>query len=152
MILLLAFKGTKSNPIVSLSGFTKLLVGGTVWFTIDNIENIASIAPAAPNKWPVADLVELILVFCIFCFKSLPIAFNSIKSPNQFKFYWGQLKKWSGVNKTFKSSRATFSTRAAENGWNHLDIASQTGHKDLNVLKKHYTYIDARYLAKKLGR
>ena len=26
----LAFKGTKSNPIVSLSGLTKLLVGGTV--------------------------------------------------------------------------------------------------------------------------
>ena len=59
-------------------------------------------------------------------------------------------KKWSGVNKTFKSTRATFSTRAAESGWNHLDIASQTGHKDLNVLKKHYTFIDARYLAKKL--
>ena len=84
----------------------------------------------------------------------LPISptgnFFSVKSPNQFKFYWGQLKKWSGVHKTFKSTRATFSTRAAESGWNHLDIASQTGHKDLNVLKKHYTYIDARYLAKKL--
>jgi len=84
----------------------------------------------------------------------LPISptgnFFSVKSPNQFKFYWGQLKKWSGVNKTFKSTRATFSTRAAESGWNHLDIASQTGHKDLNVLKKHYTFIDARYLAKKL--
>ena len=30
MLLLLAFKGTKSYPIVSLSGLTKLLVGGTI--------------------------------------------------------------------------------------------------------------------------
>ena len=78
--------------------------------------------------------------------------FFSVKSTDQFKFYWKQLKKWAGVKKTFHSTRATFSTRAAESGWNHLDIASQTGHKDLNVLKKHYTYIDARYLAKKLGK
>ena len=92
----LAFKGTKSNPIVSLSGLTKLFVGGTVWFTIDNIEYIASIAPAAPNKWPVADLVELILVFCIFCLSSLLIAFSSITFlfyPRWIKFLYEKNEK-----------------------------------------------------------
>ena len=68
-------------------------------------------------------------------------------SHDTFMFYWKQLRKWAGVNKTFHSSRATF---AAKKGWNHLDIAAQTGHKDLNVLKKHYVELDAQYLSKKM--
>ena len=76
--------------------------------------------------------------------------FFSVKSTDQFKFYWNQLRRWTGIKKTFHSTRATFATRAAEAGWQHLDIASQTGHKDLNVLKKHYTRLDAQYLASKL--
>ena len=71
-------------------------------------------------------------------------------SHDTFMFYWKQLRKWAGVNKTFHSSRATFATRAAKKGWNHLDIAAQTGHKDLNVLKKHYVELDAQYLSKKM--
>ena len=71
-------------------------------------------------------------------------------SHDTFMFYWKQLRKWAGVSKTFHSSRATFATRAAKKGWNHLDIAAQTGHKDLNVLKKHYVELDAQYLSKKM--
>ena len=37
-ILFFDFSGTKSKPSVSLSGFIKLFVGGTILFTIDNIE------------------------------------------------------------------------------------------------------------------
>ena len=35
-----AVRGTKSKPIVPLSGLIKLLVGGTVWLTIDRTEYI----------------------------------------------------------------------------------------------------------------
>ena len=74
------------------------------------------------------------------------------KSKDQFKFYWKQLKKWSGVNKTFHSTRATFCTRAAENNWQLYDIAAQSGHKDINVLKKHYVKLDAKHLSNKLNK
>ncbi len=75
-----------------------------------------------------------------------------IACPNadNFKWYWKQLRRWAGVKKTFHSTRATFATRAAKSGWKVLDIAAQTGHKDLNVLKKHYARLDAEYLSKKL--
>ena len=71
-------------------------------------------------------------------------------SHDTFMFYWKQLRRWAKVKKTFHSTRATFATRAAKAGWNHLDIAAQTGHKDLNVLRKHYTELDAQYLSEKL--
>jgi len=47
-------------------------------------------------------------------------------SHDTFMFYWKQLRKWAGVNKTFHSSRATFATRAAKKGWNHLDITARS--------------------------
>ena len=71
-------------------------------------------------------------------------------SHDTFMFYWKQLRRFAGVKKTFHSTRSTFATRAAKSGWNHLDIAAQTGHKDLNVLKKHYVELDAQYLSKKM--
>ena len=74
------------------------------------------------------------------------------RSVDQFKFYWKQLKRWTGVNKTFHSTRATFVTRAAENNWQVLDIAAQTGHKDIKVLAKHYSKLNAQYLSKKLTK
>ena len=43
-------------------------------------------------------------------------------------------------------------TRAAENNWQLLDIASQTGHKDVNVLRKHYAKLQGEYLANKIGK
>ena len=64
-------------------------------------------------------------------------------------FYWQQLKKWTGINKRFHSTRHTFATRASMNGWSITEISAQGGWKDLKVLKR-YTHISAEHLAKKL--
>lgn len=64
-------------------------------------------------------------------------------------FYWQQLKKWTGINKRFHSTRHTFATRASINGWSITEISAQGGWKDLKVLKR-YTHISAEHLAKKL--
>ena len=40
---------------------------------------------------------------------------------------------------------------AAEDNWQLLDIAAQTGHKDVNVLRKHYAKMQGEHLAKKLN-
>ena len=70
---------------------------------------------------------------------------------DQFMWFWKQCRRWCGVKKRFHSTRATFCTRSAEDGWELLDIAAQTGHRDVNVLRKHYTKLKAEYLAKKIG-
>ena len=64
-------------------------------------------------------------------------------------FYWQQLKKWTGINKRFHSTRHTFATRASMNGWSITEISAQGGWKDLKVLKR-YTHITAEHLALKL--
>jgi len=69
---------------------------------------------------------------------------------DQFMWFWKQCRKASGVKKRFHSTRATFCTRAAEDGWQLLDIAAQTGHRDVNVLRKHYAKLKAEYLSRKI--
>ena len=66
-------------------------------------------------------------------------------------FYWQQLKKWTGINKRFHSTRHTFATRASMNGWSITEISAQGGWNDLKVLKR-YTHISAEHLAKKLSK
>ena len=90
---------------------------------------------------------------CLQELLKLPVTVNGqlfTCSHDSFMCYWKQLRKWAKVSKKFHCTRATFATRAAKKGWNHLDIAAQTGHKDLNVLRKHYTELDGQYLAEKL--
>ena len=74
----------------------------------------------------------------------------SCRDGDQFMWFWKQCRKWSGVKKRFHSTRATFCTRAAESGWELLDIAAQSGHKDVNVLRKHYAKLKAEYLSRKI--
>jgi hypothetical protein len=45
-------------------------------------------------------------------------------------------------------TRATFFTRGAEDNWQLLDIAAQTGHNGVNVLRKHYAKMQGKHLAK----
>ena len=73
-------------------------------------------------------------------------------SGDNFFWFWKQCRKWSGVSKRFHCTRATFCTRAAEDNWQLLDIAAQTGHKDVNVLRKHYSKMQGEYLANKLNK
>ena len=70
---------------------------------------------------------------------------------DNFFWFWKQCRKSAGVAKKFHATRATFCTRAAENNWQLLDIASQTGHRDVNVLRKHYSKLQGEYLSKKLN-
>ena len=71
------------------------------------------------------------------------------RSVDQFKFYWKQLKRWSGVNKTFHSTRHTFASRMAMKGWSLQEISAQGGWRELKILKR-YTHLAPEYLAKKL--
>ncbi|WP_440928724.1 tyrosine-type recombinase/integrase [Candidatus Pelagibacter sp.] len=84
----------------------------------------------------------------------LPININgkliSCERGDTVDFYWQQLKKWTGINKRFHSTRHTFATRASMNGWSITEISAQGGWKDLKVLKR-YTHISAEHLAKKLS-
>ncbi|WP_440678103.1 tyrosine-type recombinase/integrase [Candidatus Pelagibacter sp. HIMB1611] len=83
----------------------------------------------------------------------LPININgkliNCERGDTIDFYWQQLKKWTGINKRFHSTRHTFATRASMNGWSITEISAQGGWKDLKVLKR-YTHISAEHLAKKL--
>ena len=84
----------------------------------------------------------------------LPININgriiNCERGDTIDFYWQQLKKWTGINKRFHSTRHTFATRASMNGWSITEISAQGGWKDLKVLKR-YTHISAEHLAKKLN-
>ena len=88
--------------------------------------------------------------------RKLPRSINgqiiTATSGDNFFHFWEQCRKWAGVSKRFHCTRATFCTRAAENNWQLLDIASQTGHKDVNVLRKHYAKLQGEYLANKIGK
>ena len=71
-------------------------------------------------------------------------------SGDNFFHFWETCRNAAGVSKRFHCTRATFCTRAAENNWQLLDIATQTGHKDVNVLRKHYAKLQGEYLANKI--
>jgi integrase len=83
----------------------------------------------------------------------LPININgkliNCERGDTIDFYWQQLKKWTGINKRFHSTRHTFATRASMNGWSITEISAQGGWRDLKVLKR-YTHISAEHLALKL--
>ncbi len=71
-------------------------------------------------------------------------------SGDNFFHFWETCRNAAGVSKRFHATRATFCTRAAENNWQLLDIATQTGHKDVNVLRKHYAKLQGEHLANKI--
>ena len=69
----------------------------------------------------------------------------------QFKFYWKQLKRWSGVNKNFHHLRHEWASRMFEKGWDISAVATQGGWRDWKVLRR-YTHIKAEHLAEKLAK
>ena len=75
-----------------------------------------------------------------------------INCPNgeNFLHFYQQLQKWTGIKKTFHTTRHTFASRCAMNGWSIAEISAQGGWKNLSVLKR-YTHIKATHLSKKLG-
>ena len=87
--------------------------------------------------------------------KKLPVNIDgrliNCKNVDQFKFYWRQLRRITGVKKTFHQTRHTFCTRAGMKGWSAVEIAAQTGHRDLRVLRR-YVHLQGEYLAKKLSQ
>ena len=86
--------------------------------------------------------------------RKLPINIDGrvINCPNgeNFLHFYSQLQKWTGVKKTFHTTRHTFASRCAMNGWSIAEISAQGGWKNLSVLKR-YTHIKATHLSKKLG-
>ena len=86
--------------------------------------------------------------------KKLPInidgrIINCPSADNFFHFY-SQLQRWTGVKKSFHTTRHTFATRCAMKGWSIAEISAQGGWKNFSVLKR-YTHLAPEYLAKKLG-
>ena len=86
--------------------------------------------------------------------KKLPInidgrIINCPSADNFFHFY-SQLQRWTGVKKSFHTTRHTFATRCAMKGWSIAEISAQGGWKNFSVLKR-YTHLSAEHLAKKLG-
>jgi len=71
-------------------------------------------------------------------------------SNDNFQHFYSQLQRWTGVKKSFHTTRHTFASRCAMNGWSIAEISAQGGWKNLSVLKR-YTHIKATYLSKKLG-
>ena len=71
-------------------------------------------------------------------------------SGDNFLHFYSQLQKWTGIKKTFHTTRHTFASRCAMNGWSIAEISAQGGWKNLSVLKR-YTHIKATHLSKKLG-
>jgi len=71
-------------------------------------------------------------------------------SNDNFNHFYAQLQKWTGVKKTFHTTRHTFASRCAMKGWSIAEISAQGGWKNLSVLKR-YTHIKATHLSKKLG-
>jgi len=85
--------------------------------------------------------------------KKLPInidgrIINCPSADNFFHFY-SQLQRWTGVKKSFHTTRHTFATRCAMKGWSIAEISAQGGWKNFSVLKR-YTHLAPEYLAKKL--
>ncbi len=71
-------------------------------------------------------------------------------SNDNFHHFYSQLQRWTGIKKSFHTSRHTFASRCAMNGWSIAEISAQGGWKNLSVLKR-YTHIKATHLSKKLG-
>ena len=86
--------------------------------------------------------------------RKLPINIDgrviSCPTPDNFRHFYCQLQKWTGINKTFHTTRHTFASRCAMNGWSIAEISAQGGWKNLSILKR-YTHIKATHLSKKLG-
>jgi integrase len=85
--------------------------------------------------------------------KACPIAPDGRYFPthkDQFKFYWNQLKRWTGYKKRFHTFRAEFATRMFEQGWDISAVATQGGWKEWKVLRR-YTRLKPDYLTKKLA-
>ena len=86
--------------------------------------------------------------------KSLPPSIDGRFFPThseQFKFYWNQLKRWSGVNKNFHHMRHEWASRMFEQGWDISAVATQGGWKDWKVLRR-YTAISGEHLASKFRK
>ena len=84
--------------------------------------------------------------------KSLPPSIDGRFFPThseQFKFYWNQLKRWSGIDKNFHHMRHEWASRMFEQGWDISAVATQGGWKDWKVLRR-YTAISGEHLAAKL--
>ena len=71
-------------------------------------------------------------------------------SNDNFQHFYSQLQRWTGVKKSFHTTRHTFASRCAMNGWSIAEISAQGGWKNLSILKR-YTHIKASYLSMKLG-
>ena len=86
--------------------------------------------------------------------KKLPINIDgrviNCPSNDNFQHFYSQLQRWTGVTKSFHTTRHTFASRCAMNGWSIAEISAQGGWKNLSVLKR-YTHIKASHLSKKLG-
>ena len=86
--------------------------------------------------------------------KSLPPSIDGRFFPTQseqFKFYWKQLKQWSGVDKNFHHLRHEWASRMFEKDWDISSVAPQGGWKDWKVLRR-YTAISGQYLAAKFRK
>src|SRR5580704_10313122 len=93
-----AMIGTRSIG-VSRSGFSRLMVGGTIWSRMARIEKIASIAPAAPRRWPVADLVDDIDTVAAALPSRRSTASSSRSSPSGVEVPWA-LTYWISSGRT----------------------------------------------------
>ena len=85
--------------------------------------------------------------------KACPIAPDGRFFPTQneqFKFYWNQLRRWTGYKKKFHTFRSEFATRMFEKGWDISLVATQGGWRDWKVLRR-YTRLKPEFLSKKLA-
>ena len=71
-------------------------------------------------------------------------------SNDNFQHFYSQLQRWTGVKKSFHTTRHTFASRCSMNGWSIAEISAQGGWKNLSILKR-YTHIKATHLSKKLA-
>ncbi|TAN46581.1 MAG: site-specific integrase [Rhodospirillales bacterium] len=72
-------------------------------------------------------------------------------SLDSFKHAWTRARDRAGLHHFhFHDLRHEATSRLAERGWNILELASVTGHQDLQMLKR-YTNLRAADLAKKMG-
>ena len=71
-------------------------------------------------------------------------------SNDNFQHFYSQLQRWTGVKKSFHTTRHTFASRCAMNGWSIAEISDQGGWKNLSILKR-YIHIKATYLSEKLA-
>lgn len=81
--------------------------------------------------------------------KSLPPTIDGRFFPThseQFKFYYRQVQRWSGVNKKFHSLRHEWTSRMFEKGWDVSMVATQGGWSEWKQLRR-YSAISPEFLA-----